>query len=228
MIELPSCALMVESFEKPWTGVDPAVEAPGEGTRHPCVSRWPIAACRALRRLVGVPAALAVAHAVDRGNAEDEGVLRLVGRQRQDADGDVQTVGEGGDLARPAVGAEVFEDLHAVARFLAGRAGKRIFDGIRDPEPAAIVEGEVERLVDVRLGGDELDLEAGRQVEQFAFLLRRAMRRGGDVGVGLGLRAGNRDEEKEGQHGDGKRNRAHHFLGERRERRYQSLFFTLK
>ena len=89
--------------------------------------------------------------------------------------------------ARPS-GPKSSRILTRVARLLPGGAGKGYSSGVRDPEPAAIVEGEVERLVDVRLGGDELDLEARRQTEEFAFLVRRAVRRGGDVGIGLGLR----------------------------------------
>ena len=57
--------------------------------------------------------------------------------------------------------------------------GIGILDGFGDPEPAAVVEVDVERLVDVRLGGDELDLEAGRQVEAAGLVGRRA-------GVGVG------------------------------------------
>ena len=80
--------------------------------------------------LVGLAVAVGVAQAPDVGDAVDQGVLRLRGRQRQHADGDVELVGEGGDLAGLAVGAEVFEDLDGVlALELAVLVGIGIFDG---------------------------------------------------------------------------------------------------
>ena len=77
------------------------------------------------------------------------------------------------DLPRPAVGAEVLEDLDGVARSRPLGGGEGILDRLGDPEPAPGVEGDVDRLVDVGLGGDELDLEAGRQVEALPLFLGR-------------------------------------------------------
>src|SRR5207244_11572785 len=90
------------------------------------------------------------------------------GSERQDANGNVQTVGEGGDLAGPAVGAEVFEYLDGVAAFLPLGGRKRIFDRFRDPQPAAVVEGDVHRLMNVRFGGDQLCLETGPPVKRLS------------------------------------------------------------
>ena len=93
-------------------------------------------------------------------------------RQRQEADRDVQAVGEGLDLAGAGRSAEVREDLHRVARLRPLRGGVGILDRIGDPEPPAVVEGEVERLLDLGLGGDELDLEARRDMDRLALLDR--------------------------------------------------------
>src|SRR4051812_27718200 len=87
-------------------------------------------------RLAGV---LRVDHVRDGGDAVNERALR----GRQYADGDVELVGKGRDLAGPAVRTEIFEDLHGVAA-LAGRRGKRILDGLGQPKAAGGVEGDVD------------------------------------------------------------------------------------
>ena len=119
------------------------------------------------------------------------------------SDRDIQTVGEGRDRSSLAVGAEVREDLHRIARLGPFLGGVGILDGIGDPEPAAVVEGEVEGLVDVRLGGDELDLEAGRDVQCLLFLGGRAvgqrrdvLHRRGLLGKGRGRANGNHHEQE--------------------------------
>src|SRR5262249_43824352 len=170
-------------------GVDPAVGAPGEGAGHAVGVLEAVA-------LVGHGAAggLAVAVGVGEGGggrgAVEGGLGALARRARQGgqgqhADGDVEAVGEGGDLAGPAVGAEVLQDLYRVARLAAGRRREGVLDGVGDPEPAAVVEGEVDRLVDVRLGGDQLGVEAGRQVEGPALLGGGAGGGGGGGGGGV-------------------------------------------
>jgi len=89
-----------------------------------------------------------------------------------DADGDVEVIGEGGDLAGAAgVGVEVFEDLNRVARRLRGGRGERIFAADRHPQPPAGIEREVHGLGNVGLAGDELDVEAVRGVKQIALLV---------------------------------------------------------
>ena len=92
--------------------------------------------------------------------------------------------------------------MHAdgVARRGVRLGGEGVFDGLRDAQPARGVEGDVDRLLDVGLGGDELDLEARRQVELFLLLLGRE-RRGIDderkvFGRGEG---GNEAEQGEGE-----------------------------
>src|SRR5262249_27005888 len=122
----------------------------------------------------------------------DDGAV-LVG---QDTDGDVEAVGEGGDAAGAAVGGEVREDADAVAAgAVFGRVG--VFDGAVDPKPAAGVEGEVDRLLDVRLGGDQLRLEAGRQLEGAQLVGRGAPRpRSDQRRIGAGRACGDRSDSE--------------------------------
>src|SRR5207253_649565 len=97
-------------------------------------------------------------------------------------DGNIQAVGIGGDFSRPAVGAEVLEDLHRIAR-LWSLGGVGILDRFRDPEPAPGVKGNVERLMDVRLGGNELDLEPWRKMKGLALVGRRLGLRRRDIRI---------------------------------------------
>ena len=85
--------------------------------------------------------------------------------QRQDADRDVELVGEQRRFPGPAVGAEVLEDRQPVPGLLVGGRRKRIFHRVRHPEPAPGVEGHVHRLLDLRLCRDQLDVEARRKFE---------------------------------------------------------------
>ena len=90
-------------------GVDPAVEAPGEGVGH--AVRVAVAE-GAVEHLAAVGPAVAVAVAVARnvGDAVDDGALA----QRQHADRNVEPVGEGRDFAaRPSAG--ILQDANRVA-----------------------------------------------------------------------------------------------------------------
>ena len=49
------------------------------------------------------------------------------------------------------------------------------------PEPATVIEGQVERLVDGRLRRDELDFEARWQMDGLALVFRRARWKRRDV-----------------------------------------------
>ena len=85
-------------------------------------------------------------------------------------------------ILRLAVGSEVFEDFDGVLVLeLAVLFRIGVLGGFGDPEAAAVVEVDVERLMDVRVGGDELGLEAGRQVEAAGLVGRRTRVGVGDV-----------------------------------------------
>src|SRR5262249_4688213 len=118
------------------TGVDPAVESPGEGTGHAVrVAK----AVLLIKDLAFVRLSSPAVEAADSGDAEHERLVTLLGAatQRQYANGDIESIGEGGDLAGPPIGTEVVEDLDGVARLAARRGRVRILEGVGDPEPSA-------------------------------------------------------------------------------------------
>ena len=160
----------------------------------------------AVEHFAGVGAAVTVSvfETVDvRNGIDDDGVALRTGlaRERLDAAGDVEAVGEDGDFFRAAGFIEITEDAHGVAGMFGGSGrfppraesvgdvvvgfrkirdrlalrvgagGPRIHFGTGHPQPAGGIEREVERLLDFRLGGDKLDLETRRKVEHRPLLL---------------------------------------------------------
>ena len=151
------------------TGVDPAID----GIRERVVEAVGIALAKRAEddfAFFGEAVAVGVGETVLVGNAEAD---CLVCADRRDADRDVQVVGEGSDLGGGAVGIEAVNDAERIAALGACGFRVRILDGAGEPQASGGIEIEVHRLVDVGLGGDELDLEAGRQVKLFQLLLRR-------------------------------------------------------
>src|SRR5262249_5062510 len=122
-------------------GVDPAVEAEAE-LAGPTVRVSVSVHLPQGLAFIRVAFALGVQQALDIWDAVNDGPSA----DRQDADGDVEAVGKRGHLAGPAVGAEVLEDLDCVPRprWVLGRV--RVFHRPGDPESAACVEGDVDRL----------------------------------------------------------------------------------
>ena len=75
---------------------------------------------------------------------------------------DVELVGEDRELVGLAVAVGVFADLDGVvALLLVFHDAVRVVAGLGDPEAAAGVPGERDRLHDVRLGGEEHQLQVG-------------------------------------------------------------------
>ena len=107
----------------------------------------------------------------DAGDAVDD---RFVAADREDADGNVQIVGECRDLPRAAVGPKIFQDLHRIARRSALFRGKWILHGIGDPQTPALIEGDVDRLMNIRLGSHELNGKPRRQMKRRRFIGRLA------------------------------------------------------
>ncbi len=165
-------------------GIDPAIEGQGEGAGHAVRVAESVSRIGNLAA-VGVAVAVVVGHEVDVGDAMHEGLVPVA--LGQDPDRDVQAVGEVRDRTGAAVGSEVREDHHLIAVRLAFLGGERILARGRDPEPASVVEGQVHRLVDVRLGGDELGLEPRWQVEGGPLLVRVERFTGGDKLRGLAV-----------------------------------------
>ena len=87
--------------------------------------------------------------------------------------GEVQVIGEDRELVRLAVAVGVLDDLDPVVAGLAVAHVVRVVDRLDDPQPPALVERERDRLDDVRLGGEELEREAGRDLDELHRLLRR-------------------------------------------------------
>ena len=66
-----------------------------------------------------------------------------------------------------------------LTRSLPGPAERRGYSiDLGDPDPAALVEGHGHGIDDVRLGGDEFDVEAGRDRHLLEGFLRRQRRAG--------------------------------------------------
>ncbi len=110
---------------------------------------------------------------------------------RRDSDRNVQAIDERADAGRAAVCVEAVDDPHGVAARLALRDGKRILDRLREEQPPARVEAEVDRLAHVRLGGDQLHFKSGGEMECFLFIGRGKRIGCLDVGMidGAGWRA---------------------------------------
>ena len=131
-------------------------------------------------------------------------VLRFV--PRQDAGGNIQPVRKVDDLVRHPVTIGVLENLDGITAvanpraprigpaLLLGRIG--ILHGRRDPEPPALVVSEVDGLVDHGLRGEELDLEAGGNLESLLFLLRGERLGLADEGRISGCRNGPSEENQ--------------------------------
>ena len=139
---------------------------------------------------VGLAVAVGVGELPDVGDRPDD---RLVTKpEGEDADRDLEIVGEPDRLPGPAIRAEVGEDGEAVAVRGPFLRRERILDRMGHPQPAARVEGEIHRLLDLRLGGDKLDCESLREAELLPLL-----------GRGEGLGGGHRRARGSGQREEG-------------------------
>ena len=147
---------------EPVCDVEPAVEPARERRLH--AVRVALVAKRAVELGAFVRAAVAVGvpQKPDVGNTPRDDTILV----RVDSGGDVEAVGEGGELVVTPVAVGVLEYLDRVAAGLAKRHGVRILERTRDPEAAALVEREIHRLANVRAGGDQFHLEPVRHIER--------------------------------------------------------------
>ena len=147
---------------EPVCDVEPAVEPARERRLH--AVRVTLVAKRAVELGAFVRAAVAVGvpQKPDVGNTPRDDTILV----RVDSGGDVEAVGEGGELVVTPVAVGVLEYLDRVAAGLAKRHGVRILERTRDPEAAALVEREIHRLANVRAGGDQFHLEPVRHIER--------------------------------------------------------------
>ena len=88
----------------------------------------------------------------------------------------IQAFHEDGALVEFAVAIGVFENQNAILALPFGRAD-RIGVGFGDPEPAAIIDGEGDRLFHVRFAGEQRRFETGRQASFLSRHLRAKGRR---------------------------------------------------
>ncbi len=103
-----------------------------------------------------------------------------------------EAVEEGRGVLEDAVGVAILEDLDSARRnLLAVAVGVgHVAPHLDDPEASPLVEDDRHRILDERLRGDEIDAEAGKEVEGLERLLRREHRRFGNLEVrdDVGLR----------------------------------------
>ena len=138
--------------------VEPASERRLHAVRVALEAKWTVK----FLPLVGPAIAVGVAQKPDVRDAPGDYAIPV----RINPGGDVQAIGEGGELVVGAIAVGVLEELDRVVTALAKRRGVRVFERARDPQPAALVEGEIHRLANVRTGGDQLHPETVRDVEQ--------------------------------------------------------------
>ena len=169
--------------------VEPAVRAPGEGVQRLVRVLVAPAVEQDLRRAGGLVVAV-----LDR---DEQQVRRRADPDAAEADLDaadeVQALDEDGALVELAVAVGVLEDQDAVAwPRLSGAADRDSVVRLRHPEPAAVVDGEGDRLMHVRLAGEQRDLEALGHGHRLGRLLGRQagvlvdVRRRQRCGVGRG------------------------------------------
>ena len=185
-------ALVVETM----ADVKPAVERTAKGVVEAVGVALPADRPVENLALVGASVSVVIDQVVEVGDAEGDGSTPV----GIDTDRNVESIREGAHAIGAAVTVGVLEDLDRVASRLSRLEGKRILGRTRDPEAATLVEGEVHGFRDVRLGDDELDLEAGGQLEGFPLGLGGERIRAADVlgeGVDLLGEAQRRDQDRE-------------------------------
>ena len=153
-----------------------------------------------IRGLQHEDAAVAEAHAGGEVEAADEvlGLAEMAVLVGVGQDGDA--VGPFRPLRRRlrhAVvdGAQVLVDLDRLES-----GGSRILQVLNDPHAARVVEGDRDRLADVRLGGDELDLQVVGDLHALDGLLGREALGGESAGAGGADQRGGEASEAEAVH----------------------------
>ena len=151
---------------EPVAGVEPAVETPGEGIAHAVgvalVTEWAVE----LLSQVGPAITVGIPKVPDVGDTEaDHSISVGIEPHRY-----VQAIGEGCHLVRTTIGVGILKNPDRIPPLLFQPNRVGILQSVADPETPAGIEGEIQRLVNLRLAGEELDLEALRQSEAGEFL----------------------------------------------------------
>ena len=138
---------------------------------------------------VGLAVAVGVGELPDVGDRPDD---RLVAWPKgEDADRDVEIVGEADGLPGPAIGVEIGEDGEPVTVRGPVLRCEGILDRMRHPQSPPSIEGHVHRLLDLRLGCDKLDRKSFRQAELLELFRGGERFGGGHRGAG---ESGEREE----------------------------------
>ena len=148
-------------------GVYPPVEAASESAHHAMgVVMGELAEQN--HPLVGPVVAVEIEKPIDVRDAVNQ---RSSGN-RQEPDRYVQSFGKRDESVGAPIVVRVFQYQDSILP-LPVRSGPRILLGLRHPETATGIESQVHRLADERFGGEQLDLEAGRQMEAASFFSGR-------------------------------------------------------
>src|SRR5262245_10555132 len=87
------------------------------------------------------------------------------------------------DFVRLAVAVRILQNLDPVARPFPWRRAFGILEALDHPEPAALIDGERDRIDDVRLGREHLDFPPRRHLEALDGFFRRQVRLAGRLAV---------------------------------------------
>ena len=158
-------------------GVQPPVEAASEGAHH---SMGVVMSESAEQDypLVGPVVAVQIEKPIDVRDA----VNNSSSRNRGDSHRYVESFGKRDKPIGAPIVVGVFEDQDPILPFSIG-SGVGVLLRHRHPEAPAGIESQVHRLADLRLGGEQLDLESGRQVEAALLLCGRTRWRRPHVGL---------------------------------------------
>ena len=173
----------VGAGEHALVAVEPAVRTPEEAVQRLVRVLVTPAVEQHLGRAVGFVIVVAVGNEEQLGRGADPDAAEA----DLDATDEIEALRENLLRFEDAVAIGVLEDEDAVLA-LAGGLFVRVAVGFRDPDAAAVVEREGDRLVDVGFGRDEFRLEAGLDLHLAHDLLRVEVGYGGRLGrVGLEL-----------------------------------------
>src|SRR5947208_1491016 len=145
------------------TSVDPAVESPSELSRH-AVSVPVADGAHEHLAAAGLIFVVGIIKTINVGNAVSDGPVA----ERKNADWNVEIPSEGGYLVRPAIVSVDLQDADDIAARMI-LSSEWVLHRFRHPEPAAVVKIDVDRLADIRLGGDQLHFKRGGHVKTLAF-----------------------------------------------------------
>ena len=158
-------------------GVYPAVEAASKGAHH-SVSIVVSESAEQDYLLVGPVVAVQIEKSINIRDAVNQGSSG----NRGDSDRYVESFSKRDESIGAPIVVRVFQYEDSILALPIG-SGQWVLLGLRHPEAATGIESQVHRLADLRFGGEQLDLESGRQMEAALFLRGRTRWRRPHVGL---------------------------------------------